>query len=132
MNFSGDHYAVQTEVAPASQNPIWNANLTFPNVTGEDLMGGRLIELTLWDLVPHSEPVFLGECTADLQKAFLDDRAVWYRLEDPKQLRGVSISKSPYTSPRGSIGGIDVGRLIRRGDFTSNRSVSGLCFYFQF
>lgn len=117
--FSSEQYTVQTEIAPASQNPIWNANLTFPGVPGDQLMD-RSIDVTLWDLCPQSEPVFLGECTLDLQKALLDDRAVWYRLEDPRQLR---TGKSPHTSPRGSIGG-DVGRLIRR-EYGAQRSISG-------
>lgn len=72
-----------------------------------------MLDVTLWDLVPHHEHVFLGECTVDLQKAFLDDRAVWCRLEDPRQMRG----RSPHTSPRGSITG-------RRSDFGIQRSVS--------
>lgn len=93
---------MQTEIAPPSQNPIWNANLSFPGVPGEELMD-KMLEVTLWDLIPNHEHAFLGECTVDLQKAFLDDRAIWCRLEDPRQLRG----KSPHTSPRGSIGGID-------------------------
>lgn len=83
----------------------------------------RCIEVTLWDLCPQSEPVFLGECTLDLQKALLDDRAIWYRLEDPRQLRGM-LGKSPHTSPRGSIGGGDVSRLMRR-DYGQQRSISG-------
>lgn len=57
----------------------------------------KMLEVTLWDLIPHNEHAFLGECTVDLQKAFLDDRAIWCRLEDPRQLRG----RSPHTSPRG-------------------------------
>lgn len=92
----------------------------------------RVLEITLWDLIPHNEHAFLGECSVDLQKAFLDDRAVWCRLEDPRQMRG----KSPHTSPRGSIGGskyiffclylflnlyIPAGK---RGDFGNQRSVS--------
>lgn len=48
-------------------------------------------------------------------KAFLDDRAVWCRLEDPRQLRG----KSPHTSPRGSIAGTG-----KRNTFGDQRSVS--------
>ncbi|XP_045463479.1 regulating synaptic membrane exocytosis protein 2 isoform X2 [Harmonia axyridis] len=96
-----EEHCVQTEVAPASQNPIWNANLGFPGVPGEELMG-KMLEITLWDLIPHNEHAFLGECSVDIQKAFIDDRAVWYRLEDPRQLRG----RSPRGSPRGSNAGI--------------------------
>lgn len=88
-------------MAPASQNPIWNANLSFPGVPGDELME-RILEITLWDLIPHNEHAFLGECSVDIQKAFLDDRAVWCRLEDPRQLRG----RSPHNSPRGSNAGI--------------------------
>lgn len=112
--FRTEDHCLQTEVAPASQNPIWNANLSFPGVPGEELME-RVLEITLWDLIPHNEHAFLGECSVDLQKAFLDDRAVWCRLEDPRQLRG----KSPHTSPRGSIAGTG-----KRGDFGNQRSVS--------
>lgn len=63
----------------------------------------RFVEIQLWDLVPHTESVFLGECNVELQKAFLDDRAIWYRLEDPKSLRSSTMSRSPNVSPRGSI-----------------------------
>lgn len=45
----------------------------------------------------------------------MDDRAVWCRLEDPRQLRG----KSPHTSPRGSIAGTG-----KRNTFGDQRSVS--------
>lgn len=113
-HFSDEKHCVQTEVAPASQNPIWNANLSFPGVPGDELME-RALDVTLWDLVPQSEPTFMGECYVDLQKAFLDDRAVWCRLEDPRQMRG----KSPYSSPRGSIAGMG-----RRSDFIAQRSTS--------
>ncbi|XP_071057526.1 regulating synaptic membrane exocytosis protein 2 isoform X2 [Onthophagus taurus] len=116
MPMTSEQHCVQTEVAPPSQNPIWNANLNFPGVPGEELMD-RMLEVTLWDLIPHNEHAFLGECTVDLQKAFLDDRAVWCRLEDPRQMRG----KSPHTSPRGSITGTN---LNRRGEFGIQRSVS--------
>lgn len=65
----------------------------------------RFVDIQLWDLVPHTESVFLGECNVDLQKAFLDDRAIWYRLEDPKNMRSgsMAMARSPNVSPRGSI-----------------------------
>ncbi|XP_063920255.1 regulating synaptic membrane exocytosis protein 1 isoform X3 [Zophobas morio] len=112
MPLTTEEHCVQTEVAPASQNPIWNANLSFPGVPGDELME-RVLEITLWDLIPHNEHAFLGECSVDLQKAFLDDRAVWCRLEDPRQLRG----KSPHTSPRGSLTGA-------KREFGLQRSIS--------
>jgi C2 domain len=113
----------QTEVSKPTQNPIWNATLTFGTVLAENLMD-RHIEVVLWDLVPQCEPVFLGECNVDLQKAFLDDRAVWYRLEDPKGLRSTQhFNKSPNVSPRGSLTGSDL-RLFRRPDYPIQRSVS--------
>ncbi|XP_025836691.1 regulating synaptic membrane exocytosis protein 2 [Agrilus planipennis] len=114
LPLTDDQHCVQTEVAPASQNPIWNANLSFPGVPGDELME-RTLDVILWDLVPQNEPSFLGECSVDLQKAFLDDRAVWCRLEDRKPRSG----KSPHTSPRGSLTG-----MSRRTDFSSQRSVS--------
>lgn len=97
----------------------------------------RSIEIALWDLVPQTESVFLGECTVDLQKAFLDDRAVWYRLEDPKNLRHQTMLKCTTSfnlSPRGSmtsmtpgyLGG-DVSRFIRRNEYGFQRSVSDDC-----
>lgn len=84
----------------------------------------RFVEIQLWDLVPHTESIFLGECNVDLQKAFLDDRAIWYRLEDPKNLRSSSMamSRSPNVSPRGSIS-IEHSRLPRRNDYLQ-RSMS--------
>lgn len=60
--FSGDGHVAQTEVAPASQNPIWNATLSFTGIPGEELMD-RSIEVTLYDLCPQVDPIFLGECT---------------------------------------------------------------------
>jgi hypothetical protein len=56
-------------------------------------LNDRKIEVTLWDLIPQSESIFLGECVVDVQKAFLDDRAVWYRLEDPKNLRSQTMAR---------------------------------------
>lgn len=84
----------------------------------------RFVEIQLWDFVPQMEHVFLGECNVDIQKAFLDDNASWYRLEDPKGLRGACIAKASNASPRGSLINADVGRLIRRSDFGIQRSVS--------
>ncbi|KAF4518730.1 hypothetical protein B566_EDAN005183, partial [Ephemera danica] len=86
------------------------------------------------DLAPRedtgygSQPeAYVRECTVELQKAFLEDRSVWYRLEDPRQLRH---SKSPLVSPRGSLANPGAAareiaqRLLRRGDFQQQRSFS--------
>ncbi|XP_062127373.1 regulating synaptic membrane exocytosis protein 1 isoform X2 [Drosophila sulfurigaster albostrigata] len=124
----GDGSVQQTEVSRPTQNPIWNATLTFAHVKADSLMD-RYIDIQLWDLVPHTESIFLGECNIELQQAFLDDQAIWCRLEDPKGLRGISISKSPSVSPRGSIAAGagapcgDVTRLLRR-DYNMQRSIS--------
>lgn len=108
-------------MSPPSQNPIWNATLTFSNVNENNLMD-RFCEIQLWDLVPQADSVFLGECNVELQRAFLDDRAVWYRLEDPRQLR---CGKSPNVSPRGSLVGVDGIRLMRKkSDYGIQRSIS--------
>ncbi|XP_064546114.1 regulating synaptic membrane exocytosis protein 1 isoform X4 [Drosophila montana] len=123
----GDGSVQQTEVSRPTQNPIWNATLTFAHVKADSLMD-RYIDIQLWDLVPHTESIFLGECNIELQQAFLDDQAIWCRLEDPKGLRGISISKSPSVSPRGSIAAGaghcgDMARLLRR-DYNMQRSIS--------
>ncbi|XP_055376753.1 uncharacterized protein LOC129608970 isoform X2 [Condylostylus longicornis] len=120
---TGDGSVAQTEVSRPTQNPIWNATLTFGHISAENLMD-RYIEIQLWDLVPHTESIFLGECNVELQKAFLEDRALWCRLEDPKGLRACSISKSTNVSPRGSLVSADISRLIRRCDYTQQRSIS--------
>lgn len=73
---SADQTTLETAVAEPSQKPIWNATLLFSGVDGESLMK-RSIEVTLWDLCPNVEPVFLGECTVDLKRALENDRAVW-------------------------------------------------------
>lgn len=82
----------------------------------------RFLEIELWDLVPQTESVFMGECNVALQKAFLDDHAIWCRLEDPKSLR-LNQSRTPNASPRGSIGG-DISRHFKRNDHILYRSVS--------
>lgn len=51
----------------------------------------------------------------ELEKAFAEERAVWWTLEE----RG---TRSANASPRGSLTGA---RALRRGDFASQRSVSG-------
>ncbi|XP_051157370.1 regulating synaptic membrane exocytosis protein 1 isoform X2 [Leptopilina boulardi] len=104
----GDHSSLKTDIAEAEHNPIWNATLNFTGISGEKLMD-RTIEVNLWDRLPEGEDVFLGECTVDLQNAFETDRAVWYRLEDP---RGIRMGNS--RSPRGSMYTELVQRLIRR------------------
>ncbi|CAO1399965.1 unnamed protein product [Diamesa serratosioi] len=121
----GDGQIAQTEVSVPTQAPIWNATMTFDIGSGVNLLD-RCIEITLWDLVPQTDATFLGECNVDLQRAFLEDRAVWVRLEDPKGLRGQSFSKTPNASPRGSIGG-DVSRFIRRNEYGIQRSMSDDC-----
>lgn len=57
--WSGDSNAVKTEVAEATQNPIWNTTLELKNVQGEQLME-KSLEVTLWDFKPDKEQVFLG------------------------------------------------------------------------
>lgn len=47
----------------------------------------RHVEIELWDMVPHAEFVFLGLCTVDIQKALLDDGAIWCRLEEQSDVR---------------------------------------------
>lgn len=92
----------------------------------------RCIEVSLWDLAPHTESVYMGECLVDLQKAFLDDHAMWYRLEDPHNLRAASMlaSRSPNVSPRSSFsvehGGGGGGRMQPRSprDHHLYRSIS--------
>lgn len=84
----------------------------------------RFVEIQLWDFLPQMEHVFLGESNVDISKAFLSDNASWYRLEDPKGLRGACMAKSSNVSPRGSLANADVGRLIRRSDFGIQRSIS--------
>ncbi|XP_061943096.1 regulating synaptic membrane exocytosis protein 1 isoform X4 [Apis cerana] len=105
-----DQITLKTVVAEPSQKPIWNATLLFSGVDGESLMK-RAIEVTLWDFCPDGDNVFLGECTVDLERALENDRAVWYRLEDP---RGLRASKSPYCSPRGSLSMEIAQRLLRK------------------
>lgn len=51
----------------------------------------------------------------EIEKAFAEERAVWWTLEE----RG---PRSANASPRGSLTGA---RALRRGDFASQRSVSG-------
>lgn len=51
----------------------------------------------------------------ELEKAFAEERAVWWTLEE----RG---TRSANASPRGSLTGA---RALRRGDFASQRSISG-------
>ncbi|XP_069701298.1 regulating synaptic membrane exocytosis protein 1 [Periplaneta americana] len=121
MPVTGDQCCAKSDVAEPTQNPIWNATFDFPNVPGEELME-RTIEVTLWDYCPDRESIFLGESTVDLQKAFLEDRPVWYRLEDPRQLR--SGGKSPHSSPRGSLASEIAQRLLRRAEFGQQRSFS--------
>lgn len=111
----------QTEISAPSLNPIWNATLTFTDVSEPELPD-RYLDIELWDLVPI-DAMFLGECMVEIQKAFLDDCAVWYRLEDPRQLRS---GIKPNVSPRGSVVtaiGTDVNRSMRR-DYSNYRSVS--------
>ncbi|KOB76000.1 Fife, isoform B, partial [Operophtera brumata] len=104
---------VETDPASASCNPVWNATLGFGGLTA-DLLAGRAIELTLWDACPGIDPLLISECTMEVEKAFAEERAVWWTLEE----RGV---RSANTSPRGSLTGA---RALRRGDFASQRSVS--------
>nr|XP_024214691.1 regulating synaptic membrane exocytosis protein 1 isoform X3 [Halyomorpha halys] len=118
LPFTGDSTAVKTEVAEATQSPIWNTTLELKNVQGEQLME-KSLEVTLWDFKPDKEQVFLGECCVDLQKALLDDNPVWYRLEDPRQLR------SPR-SPRSSIASDTSIRTLRKGDRSLSEETSDI------
>lgn len=57
----------------------------------------RHVEIELWDMVPHAEFVFLGVCTVDIQKALLDDGAIWCRLEEnnaPNSQTNLSLDSS--------------------------------------
>jgi hypothetical protein len=118
---TNDQCTAKSDVAEPTQNPIWNATFDFPNVPGEELMD-KSIEATLWDYCPDRDSVFLGECTVELQKAFLEDRPVWYRLEDPHQLRGGG--KTSHSSPRSSLANEIAQRLLRKAEFGQQRSFS--------
>ncbi|XP_031785804.1 regulating synaptic membrane exocytosis protein 1 isoform X2 [Nasonia vitripennis] len=109
---SGDATSLKTDVAEPTHNPIWNATLNFTGVAGEQLID-RMIEVTLWDYCPDRDSQFLGGCSIDLTSAFEADRAVWYRLEDPRGLRS---GRSPHCSPRGSLSIELAQRLLRRTD----------------
>jgi len=128
FRFSGESRVLQTDLAEPGYNPVWNATLEFSGVPAESLME-RTIEVQLWD-----DNTFLGECEVELQKALLEDRPVWYRLEDPRGLRsggaGRSPHASPFASPRGSLASTsDVAqRLLRRSERSvSEDSESGAC-----
>ncbi|KAG8301678.1 hypothetical protein J6590_047873 [Homalodisca vitripennis] len=114
--YSGEQAAVKTEIAGPSLNPLWNTTVEIKNVSGEQLMD-KSIEVTLWDARPDKEQVFLGECSVDLTKSLVEDCPVWYRLEDPRQLR------SGRPSPRSSLVAEINARLLARG----NRSLSEEC-----
>lgn len=58
----------------------------------------RHVEIELWDMVPHAEFVCLGSCTVDIQKALLDDGAIWCRLEDQHDLRTSSQTNLSFDS----------------------------------
>lgn len=49
-----------------TKNPIWNATLSFDIGNGEHLID-RSIEVSLYDLIPQNESLFLGECLISLQ-----------------------------------------------------------------
>lgn len=80
-----------------TQNPIWNATLTFPNVRADELLKHH-VEIELWDMVPHAEFVCLGFCTVDIQKALLDDGAIWCRLETHNDIRTASQTNLSFDS----------------------------------
>ncbi|XP_059613135.1 regulating synaptic membrane exocytosis protein 1-like [Phlebotomus argentipes] len=123
---TSDGFIAQTEVSAPTVNPIWNATLTFSSITEKELTG-RALEIALWDLIPYGESTFLGECSVDIEKAFLEDRAIWYRLQDPKHIRATmygsssSINRSAFASPRGSIS--DLQRLHHRNLVGSRDSI---------
>lgn len=102
-----------------TQNPIWNATLTFLNVKSDELLK-RFVEIQLWDMVPHAEFVFLGLCTVDVQKALLDDGAVWCRLEEISDFKSstfnVSLDLPSTTAP------IEHMQRLRRGDHMRSSS----------
>lgn len=58
----------------------------------------------------------------------MNDRAIWYRLEDSKNLRSQSLSKCQLfnPSPRNSISS-HVSGFIKRSDYSIQRSVSDDC-----
>ncbi|KAG5682039.1 hypothetical protein PVAND_011430 [Polypedilum vanderplanki] len=125
---NGESNLSQTEVCMPNHCPIWNATLVFEISNGNTLIDST-IEISLWDLIPQNDPLFLGECSVDLKDALINDRATWYRLEDPKNLRAVSLSKCQYfnPSPRNSFSSFatgDVSRFIRRNDYSVQRSSS--------
>lgn len=97
-------HVMQTEVSSPSCNPIWNATITFRGISSDTLFD-RYIEVILYDLLPQSEPIFLGECNVMLQKAFLDDVAVWYveNIGPANSFRQsrvhISLSSLPTPSP---------------------------------
>ncbi|XP_031622364.1 regulating synaptic membrane exocytosis protein 2 [Contarinia nasturtii] len=93
----------RTEVSAPTQNPIWNATLIFPNVKADELLK-RHVEIELWDMVPHAEFVFLGVCTVDIQKALLDDGAIWCRIEEQNNATNIQTNSSMDSASGGNGG----------------------------
>lgn len=65
-----------------SQNPIWNATLTFSSIIADHL-SQLFLEIEMWDMVPHADFVYLGFSSVNINKALLDNRVIWLRIEDP-------------------------------------------------
>lgn len=49
-----------------NHSPIWNATLMFDIGNGSNLIDSK-IEISLWDLIPQNDSLFLGECSVDLK-----------------------------------------------------------------
>ena len=64
--YSGVGHVAQTEVCMPNHSPIWNATLMFDIGNGSNLIDSN-IEISLWDLIPQNDSLFLGECSVDLK-----------------------------------------------------------------
>lgn len=82
----------------------------------------HFVEIELWDMVPHSDFVFLGLCTVDVQKALLDDGAIWCRLEDQNDIKSSTTNLSLDIPSANGRSNEHVNRLQRAEHMRSSSS----------
>lgn len=84
----------RTQTLAQTNDPRWNQTFVYSSVKRSDLKL-RVIEITVWDYMPHRTNDFLGEVLIELSVAALDASPEWFYLSGHSE----ALSPTDHLSP---------------------------------
>ncbi|XP_034249482.1 regulating synaptic membrane exocytosis protein 2 [Thrips palmi] len=95
----------RTQTLAQTNDPRWNQTFVYSSVKRSDLKL-RVVEITVWDYMPHRTNDFLGEVLVELSVAALDSSPEWFYLSSHGAGRDAGrdalLSPTDHLSPPGA------------------------------